>query len=92
MAGRFSAAALAEWQAQAVSTPVGTPLKYGYTPDYRLGPNAVEYPVPEAPVKLVGEGTSGVLLAFLAGYLASQVMGSGVGKAFKGGLAKRIGG
>lgn len=85
---RFSPAALAEYQALAVSPP----LKYAYTPDYRLGPNAVEYRVPEAPVRLIGEGAPGILLAFLAGYLTSQVMGSGVGKAFKGGIAKRIGG
>jgi len=89
MVSRFSPAALAEYSAGYVNPP----LKYGYTPDYRLGPNAVEYRVAEAPVRLEGEGAvmSGVMM-FLLGYLTSQVMGSVVGKAFKGGVAKRIGG
>jgi len=90
MVGRFSNAALAEWQAQAVSTPVGTPLKYGYTPDNRLGANAVEYRA-STPARLEFTGST-LLLAFVGGYLAHELLGSGVGRAFKGGVAKRIGG
>ena len=91
MVGRFSDAALAQWQAQAVSTPVGTPLKYAYTPDGRLGANAIEYRVSATPVRLEITGST-LLLAFVGGYLVHELLGSSVGSAFKGGIAKRIGG
>jgi len=87
---RFSPAALAQYQAEAVSTPVGAPLKYGYTPDDRLGANAVEYRMAE-PAKLEYSGST-LLLAFLGGYLAHELLGSSVGASFKGGIAKRLGG
>jgi len=90
MVGRFSPLALAQWQAQAVSTPVGTPLKYAYTPDGRLGANSVEYRA-STPVRLEITGST-LLLAFLGGYLVHELLGSSVGSAFKGGIAKRIGG
>lgn len=90
MVGRFSAAALAQWQAQAVSTPVGTPLKYGYTPDNRLGPNSVEQRL-ASPARLEVTGTT-VLLALAAGWLLRDFVGGGIGSAFKGRIARRIGG
>ena len=90
MVGRFSARALAQWQAQAVSTPIGSPLKYAYTPDGRLGPNSVEQRL-ASPQGLEVTGST-LLLALAAGWLLRDFMGGGVGAALKGGIAKRIGG
>ena len=92
MVGRFSSEALAQYQAMAVSTPIGSPLKYAYTPDNRLGANAVDYNqrLTAQPAKLdVG---SNLLLAFVGGYLLHEVLGSSVGAAFKGSISKKLGG
>ena len=91
MVSRFSQEALAQYQAQAVSTPIGSPLKYAYTPDNRLGANAVEYKLSAQPAKLE-INVSSVVLALAAGWLLNDVLSSGVGKSFKGNIAKRIGG
>lgn len=85
MVSRFSYLALKQYEATLL------PLKYAYTPDERLGPNAVEARA-AAPVSLeVGSGTA-LLLGLLAGYLAHDFLRGGVGTALKGGIAKRIGG
>jgi len=87
MVGRFSPAALAQYQAEAVSTP----LKYGYTPDNRFGANAVEYRASAQPAKLEFGGGM-VLLALAAGWLLHDALSSGIGTALKGSVAKRLGG
>ena len=90
MVGRFSPSALAQYQAEAVSTPIGSPLKYGYTPDNRLGANAVEYRM-ATPAKLeFGGGT--VLLALVAGYFLRDFIGDVGASSLKGKVAKRLGG
>ena len=91
MVSRFSAAALAQYQAQAVSTPIGSPLKYAYTPDNRLGANAVEYRLAAQPAKLEFSGAT-VLLALAAGWLLNEALSSNIGVSFKGNVSKRLGG
>ena len=91
MVGRFSPEALAQYQAQAVSTPIGSPLKYAYTPDNRLGANAVEYKLSAQPAKLEFSGST-VLLALAAGWLLNEALGSNIGKSFKGNISKKLGG